>query len=248
MGKAKTADKTDFSIKHPLLYTGIIYIVSFFCVLCIMVVGSMVGIPQNFTNVFGRILVAGVLLYAFRDLFSKEKFFTGIPIGLPALIFVLWNVVYNLLTNGQLASAAGMVSAVFEGLAPAMFEETIFRGIAVSKMEQSGRKPMETLILTALLFGVLHLTNIAGMSLINVLVQAGYAFVIGLVFSAVFIVSHDIVTVILLHALIDISNNMFVPGGSATVVLLCVFGVLMAVMAVYAVYLVKTIEKEGSSK
>ena len=68
------------------------------------------------------------------------------------------------------------------------------------------------------------------------------------VFGAVYIVSHDIVTVILLHALIDISNNMFVPGGSATVVLLCVFGVLMAVMAVYAVYLVKTIEKEGSSK
>ena len=146
MGKSKQENKKDFSINHPLFYTAAVYIVSFFCVLCIMVVGSMVGISQNFTIVFGRILVAAVLLFAFRNLFPKEKFFTGIPIGLPALAFVLWNVIYNLLTGGQLVSPAGMVSAVFEGLAPAMFEETIFRGIAITKMEQSGRKPMEILI------------------------------------------------------------------------------------------------------
>ena len=248
MGKSKQENKKDFSINHPLFYTAAVYIVSFFCVLCIMVVGSMVGISQNFTIVFGRILVAAVLLFAFRNLFPKEKFLTGIPIGLPALAFVLWNVIYNLLTGGQLVSPAGMVSAVFEGLAPAMFEETIFRGIAITKMEQSGRKPMETLILTALLFGVLHLTNIVGMSTINAVVQAGYAFVIGLVFGAIYIVSHDIVTVIVLHALIDITNSMFVSGGSATTVLLCAFGVLMAVMAAYAIYLVKTLEKEEASK
>ena len=248
MGKSKPAKNPDFSIRHPLLYTAAVYIVSFFSVLCIMVVGGLIGISQDFTIVFGRILVAAVLLYAFRKLFPKDRFFTGIRFGLPALVFVLWNIIYNLLTGAQLASAAGVVSAVFAGLAPALFEETIFRGIAISKMEQSGKKPMETLILTSLLFGLLHLTNIAGMSVINAVVQAGYAIVIGLVFGAVYIRSHDIVTVILLHALIDITSNLFVGGGPATTPLLVIFGVLMVIMAAYAVYLVASMEKEEVSK
>ena len=230
-----------------ILQAFLIIIAAFLAAGVLTALISMVTYNSDPAVSVSRIIVSVILLVIFRKYLDSSKAFTGLKYILPGLAIVIWNIIMNLMTGGQI-SLDWPVVICLGSFAPALFEETIFRGIAVSKMEQSGRKPMETLILTALLFGVLHLTNIAGMSLINVLVQAGYAFVIGLVFGAVFIVSHDIVTVILLHALIDISNNMFVPGGSATVVLLCVFGVLMAVMAVYAVYLVKTIEKEGSSK
>ncbi len=245
MGNTKEDKKLDFSIRHPILYTIVIYILSFFSVLVIMIAGGIAGISQNITIVLGRILVAVILLAVFRRLFPKENIFQGIPIGLPSLAFVIWNLVYNSMIKAQLISLRAVPGAVLEGLAPAMFEETIFRGIAISKMEQSGKKPMEILIITALLFGLLHLTNIGGMSLINALIQAGYAIVIGLVFGAVFIRSHDIITVILLHALIDTSNHLFVSGGSATPLLIGIFAVLMAVMAAYAVYLVASMEKKS---
>ena len=49
----------------------------------------------------------------------------------------------------------------------------------INKLSQNGKKKMGILFISAIVFGAVHLTNIAGIDFVNVLVQIGYAFVIG---------------------------------------------------------------------
>ena len=91
----------------------------------------------------------------------------------------------------------------------------------------------------------MHLTNILGMSLANVLVQVAYSLVIGLFLGAVYLASDDIATVIIAHAAIDISNQIFATSPSvSSVVMIVVFLAVLAVLAVYALQLTRKTASE----
>ena len=97
--------------------------------------------------------------------------------------------------------------------------------------------PIATLIVSAVLFGAVHLTNIVGMPPAQVLIQAAYAVVVGLVFGAVYIRSGDLVSLIAAHFAIDFTSRAF-PGGTTTPhLLIIVFIALMILEAVYAFHL-----------
>ena len=129
-------------------------------------------------------------------------------------------------------------------LAPAVFEEIIFREISIHNLEKAGHTPRQTLILSAAVFALVHLTNAVGGAPLQSLVQAGYAFVVGLVFGAVYIVSGDLFAVILAHLAVDLSNHIF-PGGSVTPVpVIIAFLVLLSAQAAYAFFLIRGREKE----
>ena len=106
-------------------------------------------------------------------------------------------------------------------------------------MKENGRSDPFALILSAVVFGLVHLTNIAGMTLINALIQTGYATVIGLVLGAVYLRSQDAFSVILLHFLIDFSNRFFTGGREAVAWMIAAFAVLLVMEARYAFLLVK---------
>ena len=229
-----------FSSKHPVIF-GIILIVAAFVVTGVLTaLTTAVGFSTEGGTVIGRIVVAAVLILLFHACFHWDKSFSGIALAWPVLIVVAWNIVYHLMEGAGFVAASAIPGAILAGLAPGLFEEVIFRGIIIDRLLASGKGVWYSLIVSALLFALVHLTNIVGMSLANVLVQVAYSLVIGLFLGAVYLASDDIAAVILAHASTDISNQIFAtsPNGSSAVMVV-VFLIVLAVLAVYALMLAR---------
>ena len=229
-----------FSSKHPVIF-GIILIVAAFVVTGVLTaLTTAVGFSTEGGTVIGRIVVAAVLILLFHACFHWDKSFSGIALAWPVLIVVAWNIVYHLMEGAGFVAASAIPGAILAGLAPGLFEEVIFRGIIIDRLRASGKGVWYSLIVSALLFALVHLTNIVGMSLANVLVQVAYSLVIGLFLSAVYLASDDIAAVILAHASIDISNQIFATSPNvSSAVMVVVFLIVLAVLAVYALMLAR---------
>ena len=225
----------NFAVKHPVLFTIILFFAGLVLALVCSLPCAVIGL-ENGTDI-GRILAGVILLMVFRYTVPKNGLFKGIGLIIPGLLFVVWNIAYNLL-SGASVTTPGLID-VIACIAPALFEETIFRVISIYFLKENGRSNLEALILSAVIFGVVHLTNIAGMTPVNAAVQAGYAAVIGLVLGAVYLRSHDMFSVFLLHFLIDFSNRFFTDSTGTTPVMIIAFVVVLLIEAVYAFTLVK---------
>ena len=229
-----------FSAKHPVIF-GIILIVAAFVVTGVLTaLTTAVGFSTEGGTVIGRIVVAAVLILLFHACFHWDKSFSGIALAWPVLIVVAWNIVYHLMEGAGFVAASAIPGAILAGLAPGLFEEVIFRGIIIDRLLASGKGVWYSLIVSALLFALVHLTNIVGMSLANVLVQVAYSLVIGLFLGAVYLASDDIAAVILAHASTDISNQIFATSPNvSSAVMVVVFLIVLAVLAVYALMLAR---------
>ncbi len=229
-----------FSSKHPVIF-GIILIVAAFVVTGVLTaLTTAVGFSTEGGTVIGRIVVAAVLILLFHACFHWDKSFSGIALAWPVLIVVAWNIVYHLMEGAGFVAASAIPGAILAGLAPGLFEEVIFRGIIIDRLLASGKGVWYSLIVSALLFALVHLTNIVGMSLANVLVQVAYSLVIGLFLGAVYLASDDIAAVILAHASTDISNQIFATSPNvSSAVMVVVFLIVLAVLAVYALMLAR---------
>ena len=229
-----------FSSKHPVIF-GIILIVAAFVVTGVLTaLTTAVGFSTEGGTVIGRIAVAAVLILLFHACFHWDKSFSGIALAWPVLIVVAWNIVYHLMEGAGFVAASAIPGAILAGLAPGLFEEVIFRGIIIDRLLASGKGVWYSLIVSALLFALVHLTNIVGMSLANVLVQVAYSLVIGLFLGAVYLASDDIAAVILAHASTDISNQIFATSPNvSSAVMVVVFLIVLAVLAVYALMLAR---------
>ena len=229
-----------FSSKHPVIF-GIILIVAAFVVTGVLTaLTTAVGFSTEGGTVIGRIVVAAVLILLFHACFHWDKSFSGIALAWPVLIVVAWNIVYHLMEGAGFVAASAIPGAILAGLAPGLFEEVIFRGIIIDRLRASGKGVWYSLIVSALLFALVHLTNIVGMSLANVLVQVAYSLVIGLFLGAVYLASDDIAAVILAHASTDISNQIFATSPNvSSAVMVVVFLIVLAVLAVYALMLAR---------
>ena len=229
-----------FSSKHPVIF-GIILIVAAFVVTGVLTaLTTAVGFSTEGGTVIGRIVVAAVLILLFHACFHWDKSFSGIALAWPVLIVVAWNIVYHLMEGAGFVAASAIPGAILAGLAPGLFEEVIFRGIIIDRLRAGGKGVWYSLIVSALLFALVHLTNIVGMSLANVLVQVAYSLVIGLFLGAVYLASDDIAAVILAHASTDISNQIFATSPNvSSAVMVVVFLIVLAVLAVYALMLAR---------
>ncbi|MBQ3339983.1 MAG: CPBP family intramembrane metalloprotease [Atopobiaceae bacterium] len=234
-----------FSTKHPVIFCIILTIVAFIAAGVLTALVTAVGFSTELGTVIGRIIIAVVLAAFFFRCFHWDKSFSGIALALPVLIVVVWNIAYHLMSGAEFVTASAIPGSILAGLAPGLFEEVIFRGIIIDRLRAGGKGVWYSLIASALLFAAMHLTNILGMSLANVLVQVAYSLVIGLFLSAVYLASDDIATVIIAHAAIDISNQIFATSPSvSSVVMIVVFLAVLAVLAVYALQLTRKTASE----
>ena len=236
-----------FSRNHPVLFGVLLFFAALLAAVPFSAAGSVLA-GKEAGSAVGRLIVGVVLILLFRPCFRKGRPFSGLRWILPALLFPLWNIVYHLASGmGELVPAARLPLAILLGLAPAVFEEVIFRGILIAKLRENGKTPMAALVISAVLFGAVHLTNLAGMPLSDALVQTGYAVVVGLVLGAVYLKSGDIAAVILAHALIDITSSLFAASpGETSAPMLLAFVLLLAVEAVYAVRLTGKTPADGA--
>ena len=155
---------------------------------------------------------------------------------LPALLFALWNVINCFLTGGEIA--APDVEVFILGLAPGFFEEVVFRSIFINNMKTKGMKPLTMMLLSGVIFGLMHITNAVAQPLPQVLLQMCYSMVVGITFAAIYIRSADLASIIIAHSAIDITNKIFLGSYNTSAFAFLLFGAMLVVEAVYAFYLV----------
>ena len=238
----------DFAKRHPLVFGALLFLVTTFAVVPLMLVSEAIGLGREAGSAVGRIVVGLVLAVLFRECFMWERSLSGLGLALPALVIVAWNVIYHLLSGSQLVAPGALAGAVLLGLAPGVFEEVIFRGIVIGKLREGGRGDWQVLLASSLLFAAVHLTNAAGMDLASLLVQVGYSFVVGLLLGAIYLRSGDIVTVVLAHALIDVSNQVFATSPTSSSIPMVVgFVVVLVIEVACALSIMRGRPQEGSA-
>lgn len=233
-----------FAAKSPIIFEIILIIAAFVLALAFGLAGQAVGLGNELPMAVGRILAGIVLLIVFRECLRDGKQFSGFLSMLPALGFALWNVANHFLTKGEFNPLTTEILIL--GLAPAVFEEVVFRGIFIHNLRKSGRSDMAALLIPALIFGLIHLTNAVNGDVAQALVQTGYSVVVGLVFGAIYIRTGDLLSVMIAHAALDITYRVFGSSGNTPIPALIAFLVLLAAEAVYAFVLVsgkKSLEK-----
>lgn len=225
---------------HPLLYGAALFMAALVASLPLMLVLQGMGMATELASAFARLAVAVVLAVLMRARIAWSRMGTGLMLALPVLGFVAWNLAYNALGGGSFVSPSDLLPAVVMGLAPGALEELVFRGATIDALRKHGCDDLRTLVLSAVLFSVMHLTNIVGMDLASALVQVGYSLIVGLVFGAIYLASDDILTVVLGHAAIDIASQLFATHPTTTSLpAIGAFVVLLVAEAAYALWLVR---------
>ena len=233
-----------FAEKSPVVFEIILVIAAFALALAFGLPFHAASFDNELSMAIGRILAGILMLLIFRRCFDFSKQFKGFVVMLPALVFALWNIANHFITKGDFNPLT--LDILILGLAPAVFEEVLFRGIFIHNLTAGGRSDMAALMIPALLFGVIHLTNAVNGDILQALVQTGYAVVVGMVFGAIYIRTGDLFSVMLAHAAIDITNRVFMGASNTPVPVIIAFIVMLAIMALYAFKLVErnTIEKQ----
>ena len=235
-----------FARKQPIAFEVIVTIVAFILAGILTAVCSVADVSPELASSIARIIVGIALIVIFRKTFLKGSPASGITYALPALLSVGWNLVYNLSSGSQIDVDAMAKAALITALAPAIFEEVLFRGIFVSNLKASGKKAFPCVIISAVFFSLLHATNLVGQDAITVALQVCYSLVIGLMFGAIYLKNGSLSQVMLAHFLLDYSNRIyFQPATSSSVPMIVAFIVLLAVEAVYSLWLTSTITEEN---
>lgn len=206
------------------------------------VIEHALGLSMDISCSLARIVVATAILVVFRKLFCFRRSFSGIYYVMP-LMFAAWNVTNCLIRGGSFVGVGGLPQAVVLGLGPGIFEEVIFRGFLIGKLREAGKGMMSTLVISAAVFGVVHMTNVIGSGIVQAVVQTSYSVVVGLVFGAVYIASRDIVSVVLFHAATDICYRAFAGDAETSLLTLALFLVLLVLEASWGVRLVRRAER-----
>lgn len=122
-----------------------------------------------------------------------------------APVFVVAAIVLRFLGIDYGSYAAGVVAVTFvAGALIGFVEETLTRGIVVTMLRESGRSEWAVMVVSSLIFGVLHATNIlSGQSLAVVLGTVVFAFAFGVCMYLSMRVTGRLIWPILLHALYD---------------------------------------------
>ena len=236
----------EFSAKHPIVFGAILFIIALIAALIPTAVLQMVGFTTESAAAVGRLIVGIILLAIFRSSISWESSFKGLRWALPALLIVVWNIALELIAGNTPVGPAGIVEALLLGLAPAIFEESIFRIAVIGKLREGGRGAWHALWASSLLFAAIHLTNAVGGNIANTLVQVVYSLAIGLFLGAIYLKTGDAASAILAHAAIDVSNQIFTASPtSADVPMICAFCAVLVILTAYALWLAKGLAKDG---
>ena len=238
-----------FGEKKPVLFEIILFIVAFLAAAVFTVFGSALNLSSELSSSIGRIIVGLLLCLIYRKRLLRGSFSSGLVYTLPALLFVVWNIFYNLSSGQTFGDAEILIAGLITAIAPAIFEEIIFRGIFISNLQKKGYGAMACMLTSAVFFAAVHMTNIAGMELLNVAVQVGYSLVIGMVLAAIYLKNGSLTQIVLIHFLIDFFNRIY--NGSVTTssnLQMVIFAIVLIGEAVYALVLTKNAGKEAGAE
>lgn len=191
--------------------------------LLIMGLGQLLSLlpatlPAGYLNEIVLMLVpaAIVCFFGFSRAFKKGNFLRGLLCGLPFIVlelFLLFVFFGNTMTNPEADWRSwdliilGLVSIFGVGFREECLYRATIQNIVAKKHANSVKGIWITVIVSALIFGLTHITNIFfGMDPIAVLMQVLSAMLLGLLFGAVYLRSGSLWAVVLIHTLTDIAG------------------------------------------
>lgn len=190
-----------------------------------------------------------ILIYLWKTNKSFKEYGFISPVGnihkivlwyLPALIIEVIGLFAGFANN----TMNYILMALFMTIAVGFAEEIYFRGIILKTLEVLGIK--KAIIISALIFGVTHIGNvIGGADMMLTLIQISYAFIIGIVFAQLFIITKSLYPVILWHFVHDFLCYIQKEPDAKTTIM--IGGLQVIILVIYSVLLWKRLPDEKIS-
>ena len=218
-------------------------------------VDDLLGTPQSvFFGLMVPLIIGSIVLVVFiasvgwfRPLFSRQpikgKWWMWVAPVLVAVAIVLrlFGIDYGSYKPSVVALV--LITGIFIGFA----EETLTRGIVVKMLRDSGKSEWVVMVLSSLVFALLHASNLFSMPLLTVLPTIGFTFAFGICMYLTLRVTGNLIWPIILHALYDPTLFLasggidHVPAGgqSALLVLAGPANIVYIVIAVVALIFVR---------
>lgn len=164
----------------------------------------------------------------------------------PCILVVVVNFPFSALISGAAVIERYDILWLFvlDCLLVACMEEFLFRGLLFSALAEILKGDLLiTILLESAVFALCHLFNLfSGASLGYTLLQVGYTFLTGIMFTVVFIRTKNVWTSVILHAAFNVGGNIVSTLGSGAFqdtvfwILTVVFGVICAAHIVISLY------------
>lgn len=176
-------------------------------------------------------------------------FFNGLLVGMYPLVFIGYNTFGSLLLgrpeNGTLQPAVRICTFLANMAMVGVAEEFIFRGvIAQTLLERYGTARAgvwKACLVSGVLFGAAHLSNLIGSAPFGVLMQCVFAASLGVMLAAIYFRTGNLWVTVFLHSAMDIAAMLIGGLYGTTSVAESVSGYDASRLVSVAVYLIPTV-------
>ena len=216
-----------FCVLSEVLFLGSLLLSSYLIVFALVLFGvDLERVDSYFLSAVQEavgMVVALVILGRTGKMYLLRRrgsgFFNGLLVGMYPLVLIGYSLYTKLMfgmpEDGQLQPAFSIFSFFLSMALVGVAEEFIFRGvIAQSLLERfgTGRAGVwKACLLSGLLFGAAHLTNLLSSAPFGVLMQCVFAASLGTLFAAIYFRTGNLWVTVFLHGAMDIAS-MLVGG------------------------------------
>lgn len=247
---------------HPILYSilaeglflGVMMAASFLMVLVLMLTGrdpkAMDGYWLGSVQEGIGLLVAVILLARTGRLWVLRRrgcgFMNGLLVGMYPLALIGYTAFVTMAARPDLPlkPLGGILTFLLNMILVGIAEEVLFRGvIAQTLLEHYGTSQVgvwKACLVSGVLFGAAHLSNLAGAAAFGVLMQCVFAAALGTLFAAIYFRTGNLWVVVFLHAAMDIVSMLLGGLYGTTTVAESVSSYDASLLISVAVYLIPT--------
>lgn len=222
--------KDSFSKKHPIIFAVLLLIL--FLIVGNLAAAAILLLGIDDTSSYGQfimtlfaeiICIIVLLIVAWKtellddSYFSKRNLKLGLFLILPIVILgVVFNILPDLIDN-HVSFQINIILiflALISSLSVGFCEEILCRGLMFKNFLNSysaSKKGIYTaIIISSVIFGLMHLTNIGSDSMDAIIQQVFHSFCAGLMFCAIYLVTENLLVCAIGHGLFDFTSDVTV--------------------------------------
>jgi len=182
--------------------------------------------------------------------FKNNNFLKAVLISLPCLLICINNLpLIAIITKNAylIRSSRDLMIFIVQCFSIGLFEEMAFRGIVllliVNKFAKTTKGIFISLILSSAIFGGIHLFNIfSGAGIGDTILQVGYSFLMGGMWGAILLKTHNIWLCVMLHAVYDFCGMLMPTLGAGTwwdlptIIITVIFSIAIFIYIIYLIF------------
>lgn len=225
--RLRRAHPVGYCLLTEVVFLAVLMVVPVLLVLLLVLLGvDLTRVDDYFLSAIQELLGALVAVFFLKKTDNLgllrrrgSGFFNGLLVGMYPLVLIGYSLYTKLMfgmpEDGQLQPAFSIFSFFLSMALVGVAEEFLFRGvIAQSLLERfgTGRAGVwKACLLSGLLFGAAHLTNLLSSAPFGVLMQCVFAASLGTLFAAIYFRTGNLWVTVFLHGAMDIAS-MLVGG------------------------------------